>query len=210
MCNRWQAGPGPGLETGATDVQEIHESVWIAPGVQLYGRLTIAAGASIWPNAVIRAEAQQVRVGRYSNLQDFVMVHVGYDDPTRIGDFCTIAHHATVHGCQIGDCCLIGVGAVVMDGAVIGPGSIVAGGAVVSGGDVFEPGSIIAGIPAQAIKRRDCARANRLNAWLYHRNAGAYARGDHRAWDGPEFEAWRAAKLAEVESDRDLENLAAR
>jgi len=185
-------------------VQSIDPSVWRAPGVQIYGRVRIAAQASLWPNAVIRAEAQSVQIGRFSNLQDFVMVHVGYDHPTWIGDFCSIAHHATVHGCRIEDACLVGIGAVVMDGAVIGTGSIVAGGAVVGEGKVFPPHAVVAGVPARQIGERDSTRANRLNAWLYHRNARAYAQGEHRAWDGPEFEAWRAAKQSEIAEDRDL------
>ncbi len=72
-------------------------------------------------------------------------------------------------------------------------------------GSVFAPGSIIAGTPARLIRQRDCTRANRLNAWVYHRNAQAYRRGEHRAWDGPEFEAWIQAKREQVEADRDLE-----
>jgi carbonic anhydrase/acetyltransferase-like protein (isoleucine patch superfamily) len=188
-------------------LESIDESVWVAEGAQLYGKLSIAEGCSIWPNAVIRAEANQVRIGRYTNLQDFVMVHVGYDDPTEIGQFCSITHHATIHGCTIEDHCLIGIGAVIMDRAVIGAGSIVAGGAVVSEGSLFSPHSVIAGVPAKKIKERDSVRANRLNAWLYHRNAQAYARGDHRAWDGVEYEQWLKAKRAEVEVDADLEGL---
>jgi carbonic anhydrase/acetyltransferase-like protein (isoleucine patch superfamily) len=164
----------------------------------------IGADASLWHHVVLRAEAQEIRVGRMSNLQDFVMVHVGYGDATEIGEFCSVAHHATVHGCTIEDHCLIGVGAVVMDGARIGRGSIVAGGAVVPEGKLFPPGSIIAGVPAKVIASRDSARENRLNAWLYHRNAQHTRRGDYRAWDGPEFEAWRKAKRAEVERDLDL------
>ncbi|HXK21312.1 MAG TPA: gamma carbonic anhydrase family protein, partial [Myxococcota bacterium] len=164
----------------------------------------LAEGVSLWHHVVMRAECQQIRVGRMTNVQDFVMVHVGYDDPTTIGEFCSIAHHATVHGCTIEDHCLVGVGAVVMDGAVVGRGSIVAGGAVVTEGKKFPPGSILAGVPAKVIAARDSARENRLNAWLYHRNACFTRRGDYRAWDGPEFEAWRKAKLAEIESDRDL------
>ena len=92
-----------------------------------------------------------------------------------------------------------------MDGAVIGAGSIVAGGAVVPEGRRFEPGSIIAGVPAKAIATRESARANRMNAWLYHRNAQFYREGRHRAWDGPEFDAWRRAKQAEIEADLDLQ-----
>ncbi len=184
-------------------MQSIHPSVWIAPGVQIYGRVSIGADSSIWPNAVLRAECHEIRIGRMTNVQDFVMLHVAYDRPTRIGDFCSITHHCTIHGCTIEDDCLIGIGATIMDGAVIGRGSIVAGGAFVREGSVLPPGSVIAGVPAKVIRERDSARPNRLNAWQYQRNAQAYARGDHRAWEGPEYEAWLAAKRAAVEADRD-------
>ncbi len=142
-------------------MKSIHESVWIAPSAELYGRIEIGEGSSIWPQCVIRAECQEVRIGRHTNLQDFVMIHVGYDDPTRIGDFCSITHRAVVHGATVEDECLIGIGAVVMDGAVIGRGSIVAPGAVVTERTVIPPGSIVAGVPARVIKSRDSAEENR-------------------------------------------------
>lgn len=181
--------------------------VYVAPGAQIYGQVEIGAGSSVWPNAVVRSESGSVRIGRLSNLQDFVMIHVGYDSPTVIGDFCSITHHATVHGATVGDDCLVGIGAVLMDGVVLGAGSIVAGGAVLTEGSVFEPGSVVAGIPAKAIKRRDCARENRMNAWLYHRNALAYARGEYRAWEGPDFERWKKELLAELATDADRNRL---
>jgi carbonic anhydrase/acetyltransferase-like protein (isoleucine patch superfamily) len=181
--------------------------VVVAPTAQVFGRVAIGAGSSIWPNAVVRAECAEVRIGRVTNLQDFVMIHVGYDHPTVIGDFCSITHHATVHGASVGDACLVGIGAVLMDGVVLGAGSIVAGGAVLTEGSVFEPGSIVAGVPAKAIKRRDSSRENRMNAWLYHRNAAAYARGDERAWDGIEFDRWKQSLLAELATDADLKRL---
>jgi carbonic anhydrase/acetyltransferase-like protein (isoleucine patch superfamily) len=174
-------------------LQQIHPSAWIAPSAQLYGRIAIAEGCSVWHNAVARAECQEIRIGRMSNVQDFAMLHVGFDDATTIGDFCSITHRAVVHGCTIGDDVLVGIGAVIMDAAVIGEGSIVAAGAVVPEGKVFPPRSVIAGVPARQIAERDSTRANRMNAWHYHRNAEAYRRGDHRAWDGPEYEAWRTA-----------------
>jgi carbonic anhydrase/acetyltransferase-like protein (isoleucine patch superfamily) len=186
-------------------VQHFHESVWIAPGAQIYGRVEIGAGASVWPNAVIRAECNEVRIGRMTNVQDFAMIHVGFDHGVRIGEFCSITHHATVHGATVEDHCLIGVNATLMDGCVIGRGSIVAGGALVREGSVFPPNSVIAGTPAKVIRERDSARPNRLNAWIYHRNAGFYARGEHRAWDGPEYEAWLADIEAKVDDDTDLE-----
>src|SRR5258706_5030070 len=132
------------------------------------------------------------------------MIHVGFSAPTRIGEFCSITHHATVHGCTIEDHCLVGINAVVMDGAVIGRGSIVAGGAVVREGSVFEPGSIVAGVPAVQIGQRDSARANRLNAWIYHRNAERTRAGDQRAWTGDDYQKWLSAKQAEIERDADL------
>ena len=188
---------------GDTRLHDIHASAWISPSAQIYGKISLGEGSSLWYNVVTRAECQEITIGRMTNVQDFVMIHVGYEDPTQIGDFCSITHHATLHGCTIGDACLVGVGAVIMDGAVIGEGSIVAGSAMVTEGKVFPPHSIIAGVPAKLIGERDSARANRMNAWLYHYNAEAYRRGDHRVWQGPEFETWRAAKRAEIAADTD-------
>ncbi|MCP3983225.1 MAG: gamma carbonic anhydrase family protein [bacterium] len=167
------------------NVQSIDPKAWIAESAELYGRITVGADSSLWPHCVIRSECQEVVVGRTTNLQDFVMIHVGYDHPTHIGDFCSVTHHATIHGAVIEDDCLIGINAVVMDGAVIGRGSIVAPGAVVTEGTRVPSHSIVAGIPAKIIKQRDNTAENRLNALNYHRNAEAYRRGDHRAWDGP-------------------------
>jgi len=151
----------------------------------------------VWPQCVLRAECQEIRIGRHTNLQDFVMVHVGYDDPTVIGDFCSITHRATIHGATIEDDCLIGIAAIVMDRAVVGRGSIVAPGAVVTEGSVIPSGSIAAGVPARVIKTRDSAAENRLNAWNYWLNARAYARGEHRAWDGAEFRRFQQEKRRE-------------
>lgn len=178
-------------------MKSIHESVWIAPSAELYGRIEIGEGSSVWPQCVIRAECQEVRIGRHTNLQDFVMIHVGYDDATRIGDFCSITHRAVVHGATVEDECLIGIGAIVMDGAVIGRGSIVAPGAVVTERTVVPPGSIVAGVPARVIKSRDSAEENRRNAWNYAWNAQAYAKGEHRAWEGEAFRRFVAEKMRE-------------
>jgi carbonic anhydrase/acetyltransferase-like protein (isoleucine patch superfamily) len=184
-------------------MQDVHPSAWIAPTAQLFGRVSVGEGASIWHNAVLRAECQEIRIGRMTNVQDFVMVHVPYDRATVVGAFCSITHHVTIHGCTIEDDCLVGISATIMDGAVIGRGSIVAGGAFVTAGTIVPPHSIVAGVPAKILKTRDASRENRLNAWLYHRNADHYRRGLHRAWDGPEYEAWLAAKRPEVERDAD-------
>lgn len=182
----------------------IDPSVYQHESALLYGKITVGAESSIWPNVVLRAEANEIRIGRYTNLQDFVMVHIGYGHSTEIGDFCSITHHTTVHGCKIEDDCLIGINAVVMDGAVIGEGSIVAGGAMIREESEFPPGSIIAGVPAKQIAERDSSKANRQNAWQYHWNAQAYKRGGHRAWDGAEYEAWMREMVDKIDRDEDL------
>ena len=184
--------------------QTIDPSVYLHDSAQLYGRVSIGEESSVWPNVVVRAECHEVRIGRYSNLQDFAMLHIGYGHSTEIGDFCSITHHATIHGAKIEDDCLIGINAVVMDGAMIGKGSIVAGGAMIREDSEFAPGSIIAGVPAKQIAERDCSHANRQNAWQYHWNAQAYKAGDHRSWDGPEYETWMRNTSAEIARDEDL------
>lgn len=185
-------------------LQQIAPQAWVHPSAQIYGRVQLAAGVSVWPNAVLRAECNHIEIGRMTNIQDFVMVHVGFDHPSIIGEFCSITHHATVHGAVVEDHCLIGINATLMDGVLVGKGSIVAGGAFCIEGSVFPSNSIIAGVPAKVIRQRDCARPNRLNAWVYHRNAEHYRVGNQRAWDGEEFHAWRDAMWREIESDADL------
>lgn len=185
---------------------DIDPTVWIHDSAQLYGHVSIARGASVWPNTVMRAEMHHIEIGAMTNIQDFVMIHVGDTTPTIIGEFCSITHHCTIHGATIGDHCLIGINATVMDGAVIGPGSIVAGGAFVPEGREYPPNSIIMGAPAKVRRSADNSRANRLNAWMYNRNADHYRQGRHDAWRGEEFQAWTAELKARVETDADLED----
>jgi carbonic anhydrase/acetyltransferase-like protein (isoleucine patch superfamily) len=152
----------------------VHETALI------YGRVHVGPGASIWPYAVIRCELHEVRIGARTNVQDFAMIHIGFDHPTLIGEDCSIAHHATLHGCTIGERCLIGINATVMDGATIGANSVVAGHSIVGEGATFPENSVIAGVPGKLIKTLDCSEANLANAEFYCRIALDYARGVYR------------------------------
>ena len=163
-----------------SDEQRIDPSVYLHESAQLYGRIEIGAESSIWPHVVMRAEAHHVRIGRYTNIQDFVMIHEGAAHPTIIGEDCSITHHVTLHGCEIGDRCLIGIGAVIMDGAKIGDNSIVAGNAIVTEGAEFPPNSVIGGVPTKLLATRDNSEANLKNAEFYSANAAAYAAGSER------------------------------
>ena len=154
----------------------------------LHGAITLGERASVWCNAVLRAEMHEIVIGEGSNIQDHAMIHVGYRTPTIIGRCCSITHHATLHGCRIHDNVLVGIGATVMDGAEIGANSIVAPHACVTEGTVIPENSIVMGVPAKVTRTRDNFVANRLNAFLYWRNAEGYAADDERLWSRESFQ----------------------
>lgn len=155
----------------------------------IYGKVQIGEGSSLWPYVVIRSEMYEVRIGRRTNIQDFVMVHVGAHTPTIIGDNCSITHHCTIHGAEIGDNCLIGINSTIMDGVKIGANSIVAGHSIITENTVIPENSIVAGVPAKVIRTRDSGIANIMNAHFYYENALAYGRGDHRVAMDPAYQA---------------------
>ncbi len=160
----------------------LNDPAYIDPSAKIFGKVQLDEGSSLWPYTVIRSEVHEVRIGRYTNIQDFVMIHIGYATPVHIGDYCSITHHCTIHGCKIGDNCLIGINATIMDNCVIGDNCIIAGHTFLKENTVIPDHSIVMGIPGKVIKTRNCFVENRQNAFLYHRNALAYAQGDHRAW----------------------------
>lgn len=161
---------------------ELEDLALLHPTAQLHGKVHIGPGASVWPYVVMRSEMHHIRIGARTNLQDFVMVHVGNNSPTVVGEDCSITHHVTLHGCEIGDRCLIGINATIMDGAKIGANSIVAGHAIVMQNQVFPENSIIAGVPAKLIATRDNGEANVRNAQFYEKIARRLVRGEERLY----------------------------
>lgn len=131
---------------------DLGEDVWLAPGVVLVGEVVIHARATVLFNSVLRGDINRVELGEGSNIQDLCMLHVADEWPCIVGREVTVGHMALLHGCVVEDCCLIGMGARVLNGAVIGRGSIVAAGALVPEGMRVPPGSLVAGLPAQ-VKR---------------------------------------------------------
>jgi carbonic anhydrase/acetyltransferase-like protein (isoleucine patch superfamily) len=181
--------------------QRYPHAAYIDPTARVFGKVEIGEGASLWPYNVIRAEGCEVRIGRFTNLQDHVMVHVGYRTPTIVGDYCSVTHRVVLHGCTLGDNCLIGIGATVMEGAVIGENSIVAGHSFVPDGMIVPPNSIVMGTPAKVVRTANSFVANKVNAMLYWRNARCYAKGDHRGWEGAEYEAEMRRWQQEIERE---------
>ncbi|MDQ1584206.1 MAG: hypothetical protein QOF36_2260 [Microbacteriaceae bacterium] len=127
----------------------VDTDAWVAPGAVLAGNVTLHAGASVWYNAVLRAEAEAIVIGARSNLQDNVSCHVDHGFPLTLGAGVSVGHGAVLHGCTIEDDVLVGMSATVLNGAVIGSGSLLAAGTVVLEGAVIPPRSLVAGVPGK-------------------------------------------------------------
>jgi carbonic anhydrase/acetyltransferase-like protein (isoleucine patch superfamily) len=117
---------------------------------QLIGDVELGENASVWMNAVLRGDVNAIRVGAKSNVQDCAVLH-GMREmyPVIVGEWVTIGHNATVHGCVVEDAVLIGMGATILNDARIGEGSIVAAGAVIAEHTVIPPNSLVAGVPGK-------------------------------------------------------------
>ena len=180
---------------------DLGRAAFVDPTALLFGAVEVAEGASIWPYAVVRAEMHDVVLGAHVNIQDHVMIHVALECGTTVGAYSSITHRVVLHGCTIGENCLIGIGATIMDRAVIGANSIVAGHTFVREGTVIPPNSIVMGTPGKVVATRNSYVANRFNAWLYHGNAMAYAKGQYRSWSEPSFKDAAAAEMTRLQAE---------
>lgn len=165
--------PEPLIVTVRGRTPQIHPEAWIAPNASVIGQVTLSARASVWYAATLRAEAEPIHVGAGTNIQDGVTVHVDSEYPVHIGTGVSIGHNAVVHGCEVEDHVLIGMGAIIMNGAVIGTCSLIAAGALVQQGMVVPPRSLVTGVPGRV--RRELSDAevagNQQNAGIYERLA---------------------------------------
>ncbi len=126
---------------------------FIAPSADVIGRVTIGRDSSIWYQAVLRGDVEDIVIGARSNIQDHCTLHTSQGvTPCIVGDGVTIGHRVILHGCTIGDGALIGMGAVIMDRAVVEPGCLVAAGALVTEGKQLRGGYLYAGAPAKEIR----------------------------------------------------------
>ncbi|MBX2867437.1 MAG: gamma carbonic anhydrase family protein [Acidiferrobacterales bacterium] len=130
----------------------IDASAYVAPGAVLIGSVVMAGEASVWFGVVIRADNDQIEIGKGSNVQDNSVLHTDPGYPISIGQRVTVGHSVMLHGCTIGDNSLIGIGSTVMNGAVIGKNCIVGAGSLITEGKSFPDGSLIIGSPAKAIR----------------------------------------------------------
>ncbi len=127
---------------------------YIVESAAVIGDVIIGAESSIWFNAVIRGDVNYITIGKRTNIQDGCVLHVAREKyPLIIGDDVTVGHNAILHACTIESCCLIGMGATVMDGSTIGKNCIIGAGSLVTPNTVIEPGNMVMGSPAK-VKRK--------------------------------------------------------
>jgi gamma-carbonic anhydrase len=146
-------------------VPEIHPTAFVADSAVVIGDVALGPDASLWFHAVVRGDVERVRIGARSNVQDNATVHVTRDRwPTLVGEGVTVGHAAVLHGCTVGDRCLIGIGAIVLDGAVIGEECLVGAGALVTPGTRIAPRSLVLGSPARRVRDLSADEVARLHA----------------------------------------------
>ena len=129
------------------------QAAFVAENAAVTGDVTLGKDSSVWFSAVIRGDGPHIEIGERSNIQDGCVLHADPGYPLTVGIRVTVGHGAILHGCEVGDGSLIGMGAIVLNGARIGKNCIVGAGALVTGGKEFEDGMLILGSPAKAVRR---------------------------------------------------------
>lgn len=131
---------------------QIAKSVYLADGCKIRGDVHIDEQSSVWFNSVIRGDLAKISIGKCTNVQDLVVIHVSQNQSVTIEDYVTIGHSAILHGCTIGKGSMIGMGAIVLDGAVINEETMVAAGTIVPGNKTYPPRVLLMGAPAQIVR----------------------------------------------------------
>lgn len=153
----------------------IHPDAWVHPDAVVIGDVTLGAGVSVWPGAVLRADDAAIVVGDETSVQDGVVVHVGSDLATVIGSGCVIGHLAHLEGCVVEDGALVGSGAVLLHRVRVGTGALVAAGAVVTPGTQVPPLALARGVPARIVPDAVEPGAHAASAQRYVQRAHRYA-----------------------------------
>ncbi len=140
------------IDLGDKKLKTADDNFWIAPNASVIGEVNLERDASIWFNAILRADNEPITIGEGSNVQDGAIIHTDPGFACRIGRKVTVGHMAMLHGCSIGDGSLIGIGSVVLNGAKIGKNCIIGSKALVTEGMEVPDGSMVLGIPGKIKK----------------------------------------------------------
>lgn len=155
---------------------EIDADTWVAPNATVIGNVRLLPGASVWFGATLRGDNEWIEIGQGSNVQESCTLHTDIGHPLVIGRDCTVGHNVILHGCQIGDETLIGMGATVLNGAKIGKNCLIGAGALVTEGKVIPDGSMVLGSPGKIVREldADAIRLLKFSAEHYQHNMRRY------------------------------------
>lgn len=141
------------------------QGVYIARTAVVIGDVTLGDQSSVWYGAVLRGDINRIVVGHHSNIQDNAVLHLADDYACIVGNYVTVGHSAIVHACTVGNECLIGMGATILDGSVIGEQSIIGANALVTQGTQIPPGSLVLGSPAKVVRALPPEERQKLRYW---------------------------------------------
>jgi carbonic anhydrase/acetyltransferase-like protein (isoleucine patch superfamily) len=146
----------------------IDPAAYVSPHAVVMGDVRLAAHSSVWPMAVLRGDINYIEIGEGSNIQDGSVVHLAEDLPVIVGKLVTVGHGAILHACTVGDECLVGMRATILDGAIIGRGSIVGAHALVTRETQIPPGSLVMGAPARIVRALHPDEIAGIRTWADH------------------------------------------
>lgn len=144
---------------------DVAQAAFVAPNATVIGNVKLGRQSSVWYGAVLRGDIHSIEIGEGTNIQDLAVVHLADDYGVKIGRYTTVGHSAIIHACEIGDECLIGMGATILDGATIGDHCIVGANSLVTQRFVAPAGSMILGSPAKIVRPLKEAELLGLRAW---------------------------------------------
>lgn len=152
----------------------IHPTAWVHPDATVIGRVELGPEVSVWPQAVLRGDYGEIRIGARTSIQDGTVLHTTEEWPTVIGEDCVVGHLAHLEGCTVGNRCLIGSNSVVLNRVVVGDGSLVGAGALVAEDTVILPDHRALGIPARVRPGAGIAAHMDYAVAVYVENARRY------------------------------------
>ncbi|KDR96087.1 Carbonic anhydrase or acetyltransferase, isoleucine patch superfamily [Peptoclostridium litorale DSM 5388] len=141
---------------------QLPDSCFIAQSADIIGRVILGENTNVWYNCVLRGDEEEIVIGDNTNIQDGTVVHIGRERKTIVGNYVTIGYRAIIHGCEIGNYSLIGMGAIVLDGASIGEYTIIGAGSLVPPGKKIPAGVLAYGNPVRIIRELSDDEKNSL------------------------------------------------
>jgi len=161
----------------ADTAPQIDPSAWVAPDANVIGNVVLGAKSSVWFGCTIRGDNERIEVGTGSNVQENCVLHTDPGCPITIGTNCTIGHKVMLHGCEIGENSLIGMGATILNGAKIGKNCLIGAGALITENKVIPDGSLVMGVPGKVVRTLDADAIAGLtrSAEHYQHNAARFA-----------------------------------